>query len=82
MLVFVLAYMMVMYLIDDRVTTRFDEINASFGVSLEDFPIEIQRCLPMILSVIQKPVYIKEFMSVQCTREFLKRVTLHNHSRY
>lgn len=63
-------------MIGDTVTTRFNEVNESiWNCSLNEFPLEIQKFLPMILNATQKPVHIEGFMNVKCTREVLKAVS-------
>lgn len=67
----------VLCIIGDTVTTRFDEINgALWNCPWFEFPRNVRKCFPMILSFAQKPVYMEGFMNVQCTREVMKKVIL------
>lgn len=45
-------------------------------LDLYDFPHEIQRMLPIIIKNAQKPVLIKCFGSIACTRDQFKKVKL------
>ena len=75
MLLFVVVYIVFLCLVGDTATTHFECVNTSlWSCSLNEFPIEIQKTLPMILAATQNPVYMEGFMNVRCTREVLKLV--------
>lgn len=59
------------------VTDRFEEIvNALGGNDWYTFPIEIQRMLPIIINVSQKPVLISGFGNLLYTHESFKKVSV------
>lgn len=61
----------------NETTTRFEEIHQSLcQCPWNEFDLEIQKLLPLILMVAQKPIYLQGYMSVKCTREFMKTVFL------
>lgn len=75
MVIFVLLYNITLCLIGDTLTTRFEKVSETlYACSLNEFPANIQRVIPMTLAMIQKPVYIEGFMNVRCTREALQKV--------
>lgn len=75
MLLFVVVYIVFLCLVGDTATTRFEDVNtALWTCSLNEFPLDIQKMLPMILAATQKPIYLEGFMNVCCTREVLKVV--------
>lgn len=75
MLLFVVVYIVFLCLVGDTATTRFEDINTTlWSCSLTQFPLHIQKTLPTILAATQKPIYMKGFMNVRCTREVLKVV--------
>lgn len=43
------------------------------------FPIEIQRILPIIITMAQKPITIECFGSISCNRDAFKKVSSTNH---
>lgn len=61
----------------DRNTNAFEPIQ---GVLEEfdwlSFPLELQRKLPMIWAMAQKPVTLKCFGRISCNRESFKKVIL------
>lgn len=64
-------------MIGGTVTTQFDGIDETlWNCSLFEFPRNIQKYLPFLLSNTHKPVHIRGFMNVKCTREFLKQAIL------
>lgn len=40
-----------------------------------EFPLEIQKLLPMLLVNAEQPVHLKAYFSVYCTRDFMKSVS-------
>lgn len=61
--------------IGHRLHNAFDEIDdAICQLEWYQYPIEIQRILPLIMTYTQKPVVINFFGSFSCSREQFKRV--------
>lgn len=59
----------------ENVTSRFLSINdVIYECHWYSFPEEVQRILPIIMVSAQKPVYIKGFGNILCTRENFKKV--------
>lgn len=78
MFIFVVIYNVSLCLIGDTLTTRFEKVNATLcACSLNEFPSEIQKIIPTMVAITQKPVYIEGFMNVRCTREVLQKVQKH-----
>lgn len=71
----VIFYIAVFCLIGDSVTNSFEDVNeAVWNCSWNEFPLETQKSLLMILAIMQKPIYIKGFLNVRCTRVILNTV--------
>lgn len=59
----------------DNVSTQFEEINNAFiECGFYQFPLNMQKLLPIMLMTIQKPVYICGYMNTHCTRAAYKVV--------
>lgn len=59
----------------DEVTTHFDAVNESINqCAWYSFPLKIQKNMPMMIRLAQKPVYIGTFAEIHCTRETFKTV--------
>lgn len=59
-----------------RLTSVFDRIGDEFiKFNWYQFPIEMNRMLPMILANTQKPVVLECFGSITCNREVFKSVS-------
>lgn len=71
-----MTYISVLCIFGDKTTTHFEEVYQMMCMTLKwnELPCDIQRLLPMIFSMAKKPIYIKGYMSVECTREFMKTV--------
>lgn len=73
-----LLYIAYLCVFGEKVTTQFDNINYSIvQCSWHDFPMEMQRILPMMSMMAQKPVFVEAaYMNIGCSRETLKKVNL------
>lgn len=70
-----MIYLVLLCLLGDDVTIRFRQVHDSiWECSWYKFPLDTQKLLPMILMAAQKPVFIKGYMNMQCTRESVKKV--------
>lgn len=71
-----LLYITYLCLFGEKVTTQFDKVNYSIDqCSWYEFPMEMQRILPMMLMMAQKPVFIEAaYLNIGCSREQLKKV--------
>lgn len=84
---FVCLSVMMIYLIElcflgNEVTIKFAEVNDVIcNCCWYKFPLNTQKLLPLTLRAAQKPVYIKGYMNVQCTRESVKKVSSSHLSR-
>lgn len=59
----------------DNVMYQFECICESiYGISWQLMPLELQINMPIIIAVAQKPIYIQDFLTIQCTKEFFKKV--------
>lgn len=66
--------------LSQRIENTFIEIDAIIGrCDWYLYPIEIQRILPMIISMTQQPVTIECFGSASCNRDQFKKVNSANH---
>lgn len=60
----------------DMVSTEF-EIHKTFDdCGWYEFPLNMKKRLPMMLMMMQKPVFIQGYMNTQCTCEAFKTVTI------
>lgn len=64
-------------LVGHETTTDYEDIFCTMCSNWEwfKFPLNIQKLLPMILSSAEKPVYLKGYIGVYCTRDFIKTVS-------
>lgn len=63
----------------EQISNLFNEINVSIGqLSWYYFPYKLQRILPTILVMSQKPFKIECFGSITCSRDTFKKVSLKN----
>lgn len=63
--------------IGQRFTTEFDTINGVIDqFKWYAFPFEVQRMLPVIITIAQQEVAVECFGSVMCLRESLKKVSV------
>lgn len=71
-----LLYIAYLCLFGEKVTSQFDKINYSIGqCSWYDFPMEMQRILPMMSMIAQCPVLVEAaYLHIGCSREVLKKV--------
>lgn len=71
-----MTYIFVLCIFGDETTTKFEEIHLAIGkCKWNEFPIEIQKLLPLVLRVAQEPIYLGGYMNVRCTRPFMKEVS-------
>lgn len=76
-LFFVVVYVVFLCFVGEKVTRQFEEISdCLYQCSWNEFPFKMQKIMPTLLTVTQKPVYIEGFMNVRCTREVFKKVFL------
>ena len=58
-----------------QVTQRFDDLHDTvFGMAWYLLPLEMQKTIPMIISMAQKEVHLEAFGGVHCTREVFMKV--------
>lgn len=77
MLVTVVIYNCVLCFFGDEATKQFNFIFDSIcELSFNEFPLEAQKLMLIMIITSEKPIYIQGFMNTQCTREMLKRVRL------
>lgn len=70
-----MIYLVLLCLMGDDVTIRFCQVHDSFWeCSWYELPFPTQKLLPVILNAAQKPVFIKGYMNMRCTRESIKKV--------
>lgn len=63
--------------IGQRITDAFEPNEKILGeLDWYSFPLELQRNLPIIWAVAQKPVALKCFGRIKCSRDSLKKVVL------
>lgn len=61
----------------ENITNQFNVINhAIYGCDWYLFPHEVQRILPTIMVSTQRPLILRGFGNVVCTREAFKNVSL------
>lgn len=59
----------------DRITQRFEDISdILFQMKWYQFPIEMQRNMPLFIALTQKRVYLEGLAGAQCTCEVFKKV--------
>lgn len=74
-LMYVLIYIGFICFFGDEVTSGFNEINNSIYLSSwNECPLKLQKHLPTIMIIAQKPVYIYGYMNTRCTLEVLQKV--------
>lgn len=74
-LVIVMNIPSVLCLTGDDVRAQFEMVNDLFDeCGWYEFPLNTQKLLPMMLIMIQKPVYIQGYMNTRCTRDAFKTV--------
>lgn len=64
-------------LVGHETTTNYEDIFCTMCShwTWNKFSLNIQKRLPMILSSAEKPVYLKGYIGVYCTRDFIKTVS-------
>lgn len=68
-------YIIVLCLFGGDVSIQFDQMfYTTIEISWNEFPLEAQKLLLMMITIAQKPIYIEGHMNTQCTRETLKKV--------
>lgn len=59
----------------DEVTGKFKGLSVSmYKLNWHLYPIEIRRNMPLIMSIAQKPIYLRGFGRTECTREVFNRL--------
>lgn len=70
-----MIYLVELCFLGNEVTLKYAEISDVIcNCSWYKFPLSTQKLLPMFLIAAQKPIYIKGYMNVKCTRESVKKV--------
>lgn len=66
----------------ETVTSQFDKINYAIDqCSWYEFPMEMQRILPMMSMMAQSPVLVEAaYLNIGCSREVLKKVKQIQHN--
>lgn len=73
-----MTFISVLCIFGDETTTQFGRVYERVcECPWNEFPLEIQKYVPMILMTVEKPVYLSGYMSVRNTREFMKQVSDH-----
>lgn len=74
-LVILTIYLSVLCFFGDEVNTQYENIqNEIYDCDWLEYPLKVQKLIPTILIVAEKPVYIQGFMNVRCTRESIRKV--------
>lgn len=59
----------------NQVTTRFTDIGETiYQCDWYSYPMEMLNEMPLVISIMQKPIYLRAFGSLQCTREIFQKV--------
>lgn len=62
-------------LFGQRVTTELAKINeSSYVISWYLMPVNVQKKIPAIMAIAQRPLYFRGYMNIQCTHEFFEKV--------
>lgn len=74
-LVLTLVWLYLMCNAGEEVTNHFLEIsNLIYKCPWDELPIKLQRYIPHMIAVAQRPVYIEGMGNLRCTRETFKMV--------
>lgn len=74
-LIIALFYLFVLCDTGEELTNRFQSIGDSiYNCSWNTFPNEFQKCVPTMLAVAQKPIYLQGMGRFCCTRRTFKLV--------
>lgn len=66
----------------EDVTTSFDNVgDIAFMADWLQYPAEFHKGIQMIIHISQKPVYMRGFSTIYCTRDVFKKVS-HNFDGY
>lgn len=58
-----------------KVTTQYENIiNSIYAISWYEMPIEVQKKVPAMIAVAQKPILLRGLLSMECTHEFFQGV--------
>lgn len=72
-----MSWLFVICYFGDEVTIHFDGVgNDVYQCNWYEFPLKMQKCMPMKITLAHKPVYIGSFVQIHCTREIFKRVSI------
>lgn len=62
-----------------KVSNEFNDIyEVVCSLDWHSFPIEIQKMMPNIIIAVQKPVLVRGFGNISCTRTVFQKVSLKN----
>lgn len=75
MTIVVILFLYVFCHFGDQITQQFNDVqDAVFNMAWYKFPLEMQKNIPMIISLAQKEVYVEAFGNIHCTREIFMKV--------
>ncbi|XP_055296830.1 odorant receptor 22c-like [Sitodiplosis mosellana] len=59
----------------DQLTESFGNVdNAFYQLSWYELPLDMQKCIPMAISLAQKEIYLQGFGSINCTKDTFKKI--------
>lgn len=71
-----MTYISVLCMFGDETTNQFELVYRKVcECPWNELSLEAQKLFPIILMAVERPVYLKGFMSVKLTREFMKAVS-------
>ncbi|XP_031634995.1 odorant receptor 94a-like [Contarinia nasturtii] len=71
----VLMWLFIYCYFGDELTNRFDVIqNKVYLCNWYLFPLNLQKCIPMIIFSMHKPIHLQGFGSSSCTRDTFKKI--------
>lgn len=60
----------------EKFITEFEKINSSiYGMSWHLLPVEMQKKIPTMMAMAQRPVHLKGFFSIQCSHLYYQNVS-------
>lgn len=72
-----LPFLFLICYIGENVAKAFNTMNESmYNISWHLWPVELQQYLPAMLMIARQPVYFESIVSLNCSLESFKRVTL------
>lgn len=58
-----------------KVTTEFENITYSaYAISWYLMPVEVQKKIPAMITVAQRPIYLRGLLNIECTHAFFQGV--------